>query len=204
MRRISFCKKWAAALSAQQNLSPETESVVAFAIEVLFINLINLVLTLSIGWILGVFVETAIVLFTVAVFRHTAGGAHSESPWRCAAGTAIVFPLLGVLGNLMTSLPSVLCDMISVLAIGVGFYLIYKYAPVDSPAAPIVSLQRRNSLRNKAFWAMAIFSLVIIGAAMTDYSYSRIVQQGAALGVLWVSLNLSNLGIRLWSVIDHI
>lgn len=204
MSRISFCKKWAAALSSQQNLSAETEAVVAFAIEVLLINIINLVLTLSIGWMLGVLLETAIVLFIVAVFRHTAGGAHSQSPFRCALGTAIIFPLLGILGNLMVSMPVIVGNLLSAFAIMTGFFLIYRYAPVDSPAAPIISLKRRNSLRNKAFLSMTVFSGIIVGGAMTDYSYSGIIQHCATLGVIWVSFNLSNMGIRLWSIIDHI
>lgn len=74
MSYLGLSSKLAANLAEKHHLDEEKQIVLAFAIEVLVLNIANAILTLTIGWALGVFRGTAVCLLTIAAFRHNAGG----------------------------------------------------------------------------------------------------------------------------------
>lgn len=201
---MAFSRHWAKLLSVRHELSEENEAVLAYAIEMLIINLGNVLLTLILGWKLGVFYGTAACLCTVAAFRHTAGGAHSRSPLRCAAITVMVFPLIAFLAGRLAMTNIFAIDIVSIIAIFAGFLIVGLLAPVDTPEAPIISPLRRRRLKIMSVLLMVLFSFLILILWKSTWCYAVQIRGCLCLSILWVSFILSKPGHRFMQFVDSI
>lgn len=194
----------ASRLANQHELTSEKRDIVRFALEILFLNVGNLFLTLIIGGLLGVFRETLACIITVALFRHTAGGAHSASPLRCTVGTMIIFPSLALLAAKLSLMNPQFKEVLTFAVIIIGFLGIILLAPVDTPAAPIKSPLRRERLRVFAISTMVLVTVLIISLDKSSWTYAPRIQMCLIIGTLWASFNLTRAGHVLWTFIDRI
>lgn len=204
MSYLGFCEKSAKCLARIHHLDHEEQNVLAFVMEVLSLNILNAFITLTFGWLLGVLGGTAICLLTIAAFRHNAGGGHSNSPWRCALVTMIVFPSLAFAAKFISAWPLFYLDLLSLASILIGFAFIFIYAPVDNPKAPILSPVRRKKLKVLAFSVLAIITIIVLSLRFISWSKAAEIRMCLSLSLLWVSFNLTPLGNRLWCFIDNI
>ncbi|MEW5953684.1 MAG: accessory gene regulator B family protein [Bacillota bacterium] len=204
MSYLSFSKRWAGYLATKTGLASEKEQILTYVIEVLFLNLANVILTLLLGLMLGVLPGTAACLLTVAIFRHTAGGAHSSSPLRCAMVTVMVFPCLALLASALAQVGQFYSDLLSGLAVFIGLMAIVLLAPVDSPAAPIISPLRRRRLKFLSILAIILVAALIAALRYSSLDYTAEIQLCLALSLLWVGFILSRPGHLLMMFIDTI
>ncbi len=204
MSYLPFSRRCASYLTTRTGLAPEKEIILTYAIEVLAINTINVCLALLLGFFLGVLPGTAACLLTAFFFRHTAGGAHSNSPWRCGLVTIAVFPLIALLGAHLASSGQPYIDGLAAASIGTGLVKILQSAPVDSPSAPIISPLRRKKLKTGSLIILSGIALILIFLRQSPWLYAQQVQLCLALSVLWVSLMLSSCGRRMMTWIDGI
>lgn len=204
MSYLAFSKSLAGFLTEKADFPPEKEVILAYVIELLVINLGNILFTLLLAMLLGVLPGTLTCLITAVLFRHTAGGAHSNSPWRCAAVTITIYPAMALLAGFLAQLGATFINTLSVVAILTGLVTIAVLAPVDSPAAPIISLHRRKKLK---VLSLAVFTLVTAAAAFfsrSDQVYASQIQLCLILSILWVSFMLSKPGHRVMLLVDKI
>ncbi len=192
-------------LVRENHLPQEKAAVLAYAMEILFINILNLMLTMLVGFLLGVLPGTIVCISVATAYRHTAGGAHSKSPWVCALATMMVFPAIAYLGTWLATGADTFCRLIAVVAALLGFYAVYRYAPVDSLQAPIISPERRKRLKRYSYIVIGILisGMLFLELISSLWFYARTVQLCAALTILWVSLNLTDTAAFLWSVLDN-
>lgn len=203
MSYLSFSRRWAGYLSRKTGLPAEQESVLAYVIEVLTLNLLNVVFALVLGALLGVLPGTAVCLVTTALFRHSAGGAHANSPLRCAAVTIVVFPLLALLGSFFSHLGQGFVDILSAGAFLAALAALILLAPVDSPAAPIISPLRRRKLKNISITFLVLVTVAALWFRGSQWQYAGTVQSCITLTLLWVSFMLTGWGHKLMSIIDN-
>jgi len=204
LSRLVFSRSWARYLAANSNLSQDKELIITYAIEVLVINLINVLLTLLLGLLLGVLPVTAACLASVFLFRHTAGGAHSKSPWRCAMITVIIFPTLAFIATFLSQFNRISGDVISALAVLTGFTAVLVLAPVDNPAAPIISPVRKKRLKILSLMAVILIATAIIILGQVGWEQALAFRNGLSLSLLWISFVLSKTGHRAINFIDGI
>ncbi len=201
MSYLFFSSKIASYLVKKAKLNNEKEEVLAYAIEVLSLNLINIGMALLIGYMLGVIPGTIICLIIVTIIRTFAGGAHSNSPWRCAVITSLVFPVMALLAQELVHFDSNILDIFLGVAIITGFVTVFVLAPVDSPNAPIVSDNRRIRLKK-----LSLLSVIIICAIAVFIRYSIPNKMEILLcigfAVLWSSFILTNTGHIFFKAID--
>ena len=200
MSYLNFSKTWAGYLGRKTDLPLEKEIILTYIIELLVINLINIILTLFLGFLLGVLPATVSCLFMIALFRHTAGGVHSNNPWRCGVITVLVFPLIALLANIFSSLEQLYTDILSILVIIIGTVTIIRLAPVDSPSAPIISPNRRKKLKTLSLILILLVAVVVFVLRQSTWVYAPEIQLSLILGIMWVCLILSKVGhkIILW------
>ncbi len=204
MSYLHISRRMAGYLAAGTGLDRENEIVLAYIIEVLFLNAVNLLFTLLLGWTLGVLPGTAACIAAAVMFRHTAGGAHSNSPWRCALITIALFPALALLASYLSGLKLIYTDILSLAAFLIGLVSVAVLAPADTPAAPVVSPVRRKRLKALS---ILVFMLIAIAAAFfrkSAWICAGEIQLCLVLSLLWTSFNLSKPGHRLMSLIDRI
>ncbi len=192
-------------MSQENDLAHDKAPELAYAMEILFINGLNLLLTMLIGYLLGVLQGTIACVLVAIAYRHIAGGAHAKSPWVCAVATMIVFPALAYAGTYIAAGPHIYSWITEAAAVIVGFYAVHKYAPVDTPKAPIVSPDRRKRLKRYSYLVIGILVTMMIALELisTLWLYSTAIQVCAALAILWVSLNLTHTAASLWCMLDN-
>jgi accessory gene regulator B len=204
MSYLAISKSLAGFLTEKASFSPEKEVVLTYAIEVLIINLGNILFTLILAMLLGVLPGALSCLISVFLFRHTAGGAHSGSPWRCAVITITTFPAMALLAVFLSHLGGTFIDILSTLAFLTGLITIAVLAPVDSPSAPIISPHRRKKLK---FLSLVVFTLIvatIIFFRQGSWVYASQIQVCLILSILWVSFMLSKPGHIVMRFVDRI
>lgn len=204
MSYLAFSKSLAGFLTEKTGLDHEKEAVLAYAIEMTVLTLGNILCTLLLAALLGVLPGVLSCLIAVFLFRQTAGGAHSNSPWRCAAVTITIYPAIALLAVFLARLGTTFVDALSAAALLTGLLTVALLAPVDSPAAPIISPHRRKKLK---VLSMAVFTLTaaaVIYLRQSDWVYASQIRVSLILTVLWVSFMLGKPGHRLMSLIDKI
>ena len=203
MSYLPFSTKLAAYLAQKTGLSHEKEAIITYAIEVLVINLANLCLTLALGYLLGVAYGTALCLLIVAIFRHSAGGVHSQSPWKCGLITVSVFPILALTARKLAILSPIYTNTFSLTVMLVGIFVVIRLAPVESPGAPIISPIRRANLKILSLLFMIIITIASILLWYNPWTYAAETQLCLTLSILWVSFILSPWGQRFMLFIDQ-
>lgn len=174
------------------------EEVLAYAVEVLLLNVLNVTVALVLAAWARVLIETIFCLGTVAILRFFAGGAHNASPARCTLVTGLVFPLLGTAARRMVGFSPTLIGWLPVVAFILGLISMLAFAPVDSPVAPIISGERRKRLK-----AGAIISTVLL-AAVAFALKNSVLRASISLGILWSAFILTPIGQELFRLIDSL
>lgn len=200
---LTFGKKISGYLIVNSGLPPDKEPVLLYAIEVLAGNIVNIAMSITAGWLFGVLPGTVSCLATVFLFRHTAGGAHCSSPWRCMVITASVFPLLAVLASHLSG-KQPYANILTALSLIVGLVAAIRLAPVENKAAPILSEVRRTRLKIASVSVLFLLAAILLIARLNHKVYFKEVQLCVALSILWVCLMLTGFGHRLLSFVDGV
>lgn len=202
MGYLVFSSRIASYLVDKTKLPRHMEEVLAYSIEVLSLNILNVGTSIIIGYIFGVLPQTIICLVSVSAIRIFAGGAHSNSPWRCAIITALVFPAMGIIATQLAPVGQAFTDVILGTSFVVSFLTLCFLSPVESPSAPIISLARRANLKRLSIASFAI--ILLISAYLRFYVTESIeIQISIALSVLWASFILTSVGHNLFKLIDQ-
>ncbi len=201
---IFFSKRWASYLAVKTGQSRENEAVLAYVIEVLAINLVNTVILISLGLIFDVLTTIIACMITMALLRFTAGGAHSNNPWRCAVVTAFVFLSIALISSYLFPTNQLYINITATFTIIFTVFSIIRFAPVDSPSAPIISAVRRKRLRLMSLFVVAFLAAAVVFLQQFNLIYTREIQVAIILCALWGSLNLTGIGHRVMALIDKI
>lgn len=204
MSYFFLSRRAAGYLAAKSGFDQEKEIILAYIIEVLVLNIGNLLFTLLLGWFLGILPGVTACIAVAVLFRHTAGGAHSNSPWRCAAVTITLFPAIALLASYLSGVDRVYADILSFAAILTGLVSVIALAPVDTPSAPIISPTRRKRLKVLSIFAFILITISILFFRQGSWVYAKEIQLCLVLSLLWTSFNLSQPGHRLMSFVDGI
>jgi accessory gene regulator B len=200
---MAVSRRWASYLRAKTGASREKEMVLAYVTDIIIINLLNLSAILLIGYILRILPATVTVLTTLFLFRHTAGGAHSCSPWRCAAITISSTTLMSLGAVYFSKYSQTHINIISLLSILTGFTAIIILAPVDNPAAPIISPLRRKKLKIYSLLVFLLAAAATIVLRNSTWQLAKLVQLNLAFCLIWISFMLTRPGHELMNLIDR-
>jgi len=136
--------------------------------------------------------------------RLFAGGAHSNSPWRCALVGAVLLSAIGRLAIYLAAHDAFILPYFAVVSTLAALAAVWFLAPVDSPAKPITDPRHRRNLRNLALGAVIILgsSAGILAATLGSRYISLAFATG--LGLLWEGFTLTGSGHRLLEKLDGI
>jgi len=201
---FAISKNLAGFLTEKAGLAHEKESILAYAIEMTVITLGNTLFTLLLAALLGVLPGVLSCLVVVFLFRHTAGGAHSNSPWRCAAVTVTIYPAMALSAVYLAGLGAAFIDALSAVALLLGLSAIVVLAPVDSPSAPIISPYRRKKLKALSLAVFTLTAAAVVCLRQSDWVYASQIRVCLILTVLWISFMLGKPGHRLMCLVDRI
>ncbi|MGE5397916.1 MAG: accessory gene regulator ArgB-like protein [Chitinophagales bacterium] len=176
--------------------------MLAYAIEFLVLTTGEFLAVILIGWILGVLAETSIILIITASLRICAGGAHSQSALKCAFITVSIFPGLGFLAQMLSWLPPQITYISFIFTFLVLLLLVWKLAPVENIAAPIISPLRRSRLRIISISIVVLIAIFVVIMRLLMYFDPSWIM-AVIFGMGWMAIILCPAGAKLFSIIDH-
>lgn len=194
-------------IASALNLDKDKEEVIAYGAFNFIQTTWCVFMVLLLGMIFKVPLKALIISFSISILRKYSGGAHSTSPNRCALIGAIVSVGLALFVEYTYQLVNLSWIVIAaVFTFLFAYYNIYKYAPVDSPAKPIVSEKSRQRMKKKSILTINILVFLIIMLSINCFAvgnkYYLSIAVCICLGVLWQVLTLTPKGYLVLSNID--
>lgn len=140
-----------------KEVTPTQKEIIQYTIVQLLGELIKLIIMFGIALYFGMAHLLLIAIFSMAIYRIPAGGAHSKSHIACFLASSILF-----FGNvILSSLIDV--PYLDVLYIAIFLFnsvVIYFYAPADTEMKPVVSKKQRKILRIISFVCMTLTMVI--------------------------------------------
>lgn len=204
MVKFNVVNPFAAFLQKELNLTQDQKEIASYGLQVLIYSLIGVGSILVAGWLLGCFWTTLTVMVSTGCLRVVSGGAHSKTPLTCGILGVFLGPSLGKMAALCGEMlsPSALLMLITVGFL-VSLYTVSRFAPVDSSAKPISSVEKRGKLR---FVSVAVLCSITAVQILLFYTVVKAPQivLAASLGVWWQAFTLTGVGHRFVTFLDDL
>ncbi len=154
-------------LAKELNFPEEKREILAYAVENIVLTVIGFVMVMAVGFVLQAPVETFCAAVAGGILRKFSGGAHAATRVSCLVIGAVIYPGTGWLIKLLSPFAGYEGILMAILGLA-ALLLVYIYAPVDSPAKPIVSQDFRRRLRKGAIITVVVFmGLAIMNVSQT-------------------------------------
>lgn len=161
-------------LADELHYSDEQKIVLAFAVEGIILTISAFAAIMVLGFIIGAPWETFFAAVSGGLLRKFSGGAHCSTPLRCVITGAVLYSGIGLITKVLYSYGGQnIYSLLGVLIFG-GFCLalILLYAPVDSPAKPIISPSFRKKLRLGSILTVLVFIVINLMTYRTSIGFS--------------------------------
>lgn len=151
-------------VSQELKLDKDNQEVIAYGTFAILQIIISIILVVIFGLIFNVTVESLIICLTTSVLRKYSGGAHSSSPYICTIiGTVICTAEAMIISFLIAPLviPHIVI-FLGIITFSVSYYLVFKLAPVDSPAKPIKTKKKIDRMKKGSNIVLSLYLLIFI------------------------------------------
>jgi len=187
-------------IASTLNMDKDREEVLAYGAFAIFQTLWSIALVIILGAIFDVLLESLTISFTTAMLRKYSGGAHATSPNRCAIiGAIAAVGLALILNRFLVSINPIGIFIFGVISFISAYYIIYKYAPVDTPNKPIIREETKTRLKKLSF--KFVHALLVITSALYFLYFSNMdsiislkIFFSICLGIAWQILTLTSIG----------
>lgn len=151
-------------ISKELNLDDDNREIVTYGLFSLVQIVISILLVIIFGWLFNVMIEALIVCFTGSTLRKYSGGAHASKPSTCTVigtivciGQALIFKFLA---KNIINLDLVL--FLGLITFAWSYYIIYKLAPVDNPAKPIRTKEKKARMKKRSVFVLSIYIIIVL------------------------------------------
>jgi accessory gene regulator B len=163
----------------------DEEEIYLYGLETLIASIVNGLLTLSIGAILGYFVESIVFLAFYCPLRKFAGGYHASSYLRCTLSFLGIF-LLTVLGyRQFGEYIGVIQMVVILLASCIGVVVL---APIEDSNKPLEGIERKR-YKDKAVGIICI-DIMVIAILLTGNDFIMRLCVFGTLALAWIFMLL--------------
>lgn len=206
----NLSKNIAKKVSLELNLDNDKRDVIAYGTIALIQMLISMLLVIIVGAIFGVAIESFIVALIASILRKCSGGVHASTAEICTTisificvGFALGMECIGInFGNLN------LIIFIGCILFLWSYYIIYKYAPVDTPNKPIKTLAKKQRMRSGSILTLTIYLILVLVNILLYIIFKKSVILVYILciyaGLAWQCFTLTKIGHIFGSGMDLI
>lgn len=206
---MSLTNKLAQKISTELNYDEEKSAVISYGLFAFLQILASLSIVALLGVLLGVVFQALVVSFVSSILRQYSGGVHATRPSICLIIGTIATILITMTAHYLVLLISIEY-LITIIAIvmAISYYMIFKYAPVDSPAKPIKTQSKRKKMKKLSLiilsiYVVFIFALIIAHLVNRDILYVEFAMC-ICLATGWQVFNLTIKGHRFLKKLDSI
>lgn len=206
MERIT--SRIAEKVALELELDKDRKEVIAYGTFALIHMLFSIMLVALFGVVFGTAVEALIISFTASILRKYSGGVHAGTPGLCAIiGTVVCVGQGMIISYLLASVINFNWTMLlGAFTFTYSYYLVYKLAPVDSPAKPIKRQEKKERMRKGSIILLTVYlAIVIFGIGLYLYTKDKqflVFSLCIYGGIAWQSFTLTKVGHKLFSIID--
>ena len=206
MEKLSndIANKVASELSLDQN----NKEVIAYGTFALMQMFLSIILVFLFGLLFHVAFEALIISFTASILRKYSGGVHASSPGICNfIGTIVCVGQSVLISLLMSSVGNIKLIIILGTVIFIwSYYMIYKLAPVDSAAKPIVKEEKRNRMKKGSIILLSAYLIITVFFVLLYINSGgrNLIFYVLCLysGILWQTFTLTSQGHLLVGKVD--
>ncbi|MBU3176867.1 accessory gene regulator B family protein [Clostridium estertheticum] len=143
-------------------------------IEIFLINISKLLIVISISYILNLFLFTLIIISSFCFIRRTAFGLHAMNSIVCTVVTIAAF-----VGAPYISKYIMLNNYMVTLLFIISILILYKYAPSDTEARPILGEKLRRNLRRDSL--LSGCTLLLLALVIDNRSIKTLITLGTLM-----------------------
>lgn len=194
-------------ISNELKLDKDKSEIISYGAFAFFQLILTWILLVLFGFIFGVLFEAIIFSFTSSTLRKYSGGVHASRPSICVIiGTSVTIGMAVLSHNI-----SIYFDGLSIILSGIAcfawsYYIIIKYAPVDSKNKPIKTKEKRDRMKKMSIIILSLCVLVSIYLIGGFYLTKNILYLKYSIcinsSVIWQVFNLTIIGHKILNKID--
>ena len=195
-------------VASELSLDEDNKEVIAYGAFALMQMVLSIILVFLFGLLFHVAFEALIISFTAAILRKYSGGVHASSPWICNFIGIITCVGQALLISFLIS-QGVNLKLIIVLGVVIfiwSYYIIYKLAPVDSIAKPIVKEEKRKRMKKGSIILLSVYLIITVIFILLYLSSGEVKFLSYILciysGILWQVFTLTTPGHLLIGKVD--
>ncbi|WP_298842498.1 accessory gene regulator ArgB-like protein [Clostridium sp.] len=196
-------------VASELSLNNDNKEVIAYGSFAIMQMLFSIILVFIFGMIFHVALEALIISFTGSMLRKYSGGVHASSPGNCNFIGIVVCVGQAMLVSFLIS-PLVNLKLIIILGVVIfiwSYYIIFKLAPVDSVAKPIVKVEKRNRMKKGSIILLSVYLVITVFFILLYISNGEKKLLFYALclylGILWQTFTLTTPGHLLVGNVDN-
>lgn len=205
-----LANKISAKVAYELGLDNDRKEIIAYGTFALLQTIISIGLVIIFGLFFHVLTEAIVLSFSTSLLRKYSGGAHASSSSTCTiAGTIIcIAQALLIAYVLAPNMNFMWVFTLNLLIFMWAFIMVFRLAPVDSPAKPIRKKEKRDRMKKMSLLMLVIyFSItIIIYALYFRFGVKRLLVYTICLygGVLWQIFTLTKPGHLVLGAIDYL
>ena len=203
-----LCNNIASKVAGELNLSNDQREVIAYGAFAILQMLYSILIVVLFGLLFHVVIEALIISFTISILRKYSGGIHASSPGRCLVIGTVVCTGQAVLISYVigewASLGIVL--FLGLLFFTWSYYIVYKLAPVESPAKPIKREEKRKKMKKGSIIILSAYLFIIlINCILYLFTREKVFMVYSLCiygGIIWQVFTLTNGGHLILGKVD--
>lgn len=155
------CEKISSKIATELQCDAEQKAVIHYGIFAIIQTTLAISTEILFGALLGVLVPTLVISFVAVILRKYSGGAHAQTPEGCVLVGTII-SVGGALGISWIPWNGVSIMIGGIIIFGIAYYVIWKWAPVDSAAKPIRREEKKKLLKKRSILILTIYFIMIL------------------------------------------
>lgn len=181
-------------LGTELHLNDEKQKVVAYGLAAIFqMSIIFIVITI-LGSLGGFYPEALVLFLGVGLLRKSTGGNHAPTFNTCLFVSITSILLMAAFSHYIPNKENEVFFFIFIIVSYIlDFWLVYKYAPVDSPNKPIKNPQKIKRLRKSSILTVCIYFILTVLSISNGLIKPSLFHIGISLtlATLWQAVTLT-------------
>ncbi|KJS17015.1 MAG: hypothetical protein VR69_06865 [Peptococcaceae bacterium BRH_c4b] len=186
-------------MGAQLQVDRDKVEIFAYGLEIILGALLQLTILLLLSLFMDTFITTMICLIAFASLRYFGGGVHLNTYSGCLIVGVSLLLGLGKLATIDVSLEAL--TVISVLALLMGTYTIFRWAPAGTEKKQIKDETTRLRQRKKALLVITVWSIITVVLIKQKLNANAF---AAVLGAFGSFILITPLGYKAFKAFDNI
>lgn len=178
-------------LYKDEDIDPDQREIMMFGVTRVLEDIPKYLLIFIVSLLLGILKEVGVVFWVTTLYKTFLGGAHARTNFTCSIFSSIFFITPSLISKYIK-----LNDMTFYISLALislfSLYVILKYAPSDTEEVPVLSKNKRITMK-----VLAIISQIIIDISLVLFIKDNIIKQIILITMLYSNFMATNIAYKI-------